>query len=248
VNLAGKPPQEYEHDPAAMTRLFLDSSASLRDRCRLACLTLSGPNEWSSLRGYGDGYGRARMWAQYADHHSGVCLAFDQKRLREAARRVGAEKGLRLYEARVRYLGPNEPRYPIQLSLARVLVDLPGLINEIFPTVVGGLYFEKAWDWSTESEYRLLLDGDVAEYEFADISRALTGVFCGSRFPEARLDDLRARCPGLLANGRIFRMMWRNGFPIAMPVESADPSQTVTWDAPPLPLDLDPLPTPAQGA
>jgi len=180
------------------------------------------------------------MWTQYADNHAGVCLAFDQGRLRAAARAAALERGLRLYAARVRYRAPNEREFLIQFPLSRVIADLRSHVDEVFPTAVAGLYFTKAWDWSTESEYRLLLDGDVADEEFADISGSLTGIFCGSRFPEARFDDLRARCPQLLAAGRIFVMRWRNGFPIPMPLAATGQSTDASWDVPPEPAEPEP--------
>ncbi len=213
VNLRG----DLGDERPDVMHVIQDASQLLRERCRLTCLALSGPNEWSSLIGYGDGYTRARMWTQYADGHRGVCLAFDQDRLREAIRATAETKGLKLYEAPIRYLAQDERSILIELPIERAVHDLPPLIEEVFPGVVAGLYFSKAWDWSTESEYRFLLHGDAAENEYVDISRALTGVFCGASFPERRLDDLRARCPQLHDDHRIFRTSWRNGFPIAMP-------------------------------
>jgi hypothetical protein len=101
--------------------------------------------------------------------------------------------------------------------------------------VVGRLYFMKAWDWSTESEYRFLVHGEVDDYEYVDISRSLTGILCGSRFPDARLSDLAARCPQLMDAGRIFRLQWRNGFPLPMPVNTAGAGRSSAWEVPPPP-------------
>ena len=43
------------------------------------------------------------MWAQYADNHTGVCLAFDQRRLTDAAMRLAGSRNLKLYKGPVRY-------------------------------------------------------------------------------------------------------------------------------------------------
>jgi hypothetical protein len=236
VNLRG----DLGEDRPDVMQVIQDASQLLRERCRLTCLALSGPHEWSSLIGYGDGYTRARMWTQYADGHRGVCLAFDQDRLREAVRETAKAKGLTLYEAPIRYLAQDERSILIELPIERAVQDLPPLIEDVFPGVVAGLYFSKAWDWSTESEYRFLLHGHAAEDEYVDISRALTGVFCGASFPERRLDDLRARCPQLHDDHRIFRIFWRNGFPVAMP-DNLGPSSSgppyPRWDLPARPVD-----------
>lgn len=226
---------EWDGDPDELLRLSADASGELRDRCRMACLTRSGPNSWASLVGYGNGYMRARMWAQYADGHSGVCLALDHDALRMAARRA-ERSDVRLFQGPVRYRTEEDREILIQLPLTSVQENLAEFVEGMFPSVVAGLYFSKAWDWSSESEYRFLLYGDVDEYEYIDIRAALTGVFCGPRFPIARFADLRARCPELWEAGRIFRMVWRNGLATPMPVQQAD-DDLASWQIPPAPVD-----------
>lgn len=105
--------QDRDDEPWPPTRaelalFFHGSSDLLRTRCRLGCLSTAVRNERSSLPGFGDGYARARMWAQYAENHAGVCLAFDQKRLTDAAMRLAGARSLRLYKAPVRYLADDE--------------------------------------------------------------------------------------------------------------------------------------------
>lgn len=234
------PPRRAEHS------LFSDVSQLLRSGCRLACLSLavrnmrsvlSGLGVQSPWSGFGDGYARARMWAQYADNHAGVCLAFHQQRVREAAMRLADSKRLKLYKGPVTYLPDDESPTSTEVPISRLRADLHSFIDEAFPTVVGRLYFTKAWDWSTESEYRFLLYGAVDDYEYLDIRQSLTGVFCGSRFPEARLGDLAARCPELTEAGRIFKIQWRNGFPVPMPVNVAGRERSLEWELPPPPHD-----------
>jgi hypothetical protein len=231
VTLSG----DWDGAPDELLKLASSASDELRRSCRLACLTRSGPNSWASLIGYGNGYMRARMWAQYADGHAGVCLAFDQAKLVEAAKR-NERPGVRLYKGPMQYRSEEDREILIQLPLAQVATDLHGLVDGLFPSVVAGLYFSKAWDWSTESEYRFLLRGAVAEFEYIDIGSSLTGVFCGPRFPDARLADLRARCPELWEAGRVFRIAWRNGHPIPMRLQGDAPAPA-GWQLPDPPDD-----------
>jgi Protein of unknown function (DUF2971) len=218
--------------------IFEAISDLLRDRCRLACLVESGPNEWTSVRGYGDGWMRARMWAQYADNHSGVCLAFDRQRLLSAANEMVSSKRLGLYADPIRYQTSGQPPAdPIEIPLSRARSDLDLTVNELFPSVVHRLYFEKAWDWSTESEYRLLVHGSTDDAEYVDIRRALTGVFVGPRFPEGRLNDLTSRCAPLAAEQRMFTVRWRNGFPVVMQIMGRSMRRVSHWDVPPRPVD-----------
>src|SRR4051794_29020534 len=60
--------------------LIAEAGALLRDSVHLLCLTEDKPSDVTYSR-YGNGPRRARMWAQYADNHKGVCLCFDGDRL-----------------------------------------------------------------------------------------------------------------------------------------------------------------------
>ena len=221
---------------------FHGISDLLRDRARLGCLTAADPNKWTSLDGFGDGWMRSRMWAQYADNHAGVCLAFDSQRLRESAEAMSQARGLALYQDRVTYRhGPAEG---VQIPLSRVrraaaADKMPCLIDDIFPTVVDRIYFNKAWDWNTESEHRIIAYGDVEEFEYVDIRRALTGIFLGPRFPPTRTEDVIARCRNLAGAQRIFLVVWRNGSPTARPLQGprADRVRDHDWELPPPPAD-----------
>jgi hypothetical protein len=222
-------------EPQELQALWARASGALRDRCRVACLTLSDADPSGGLVGFGDGYKRSRMWAQYADRHAGVCLAFDQAKLIQAARESERE-GVRLYKAPVRYRSEDEGVRPIQLPLKRVREDIEALIGELFPSFVAGLYFSKAWDWNTETEYRFLVHGNVDEYEHVGIRDALTGVFCGPRFPDERLADLRFRCPDLWEAGRVYKMAWHNGLALAFPLNGPERA-VIEWDLPPAPIE-----------
>jgi hypothetical protein len=188
-----------------------------RDRCRLTCFTRSGPNSWSSKPEFGNGFMRARMWAQYADNHKGICLAFDQSRLIEAVKAC-QRPGTRVYKAPVRYRGEEQRELTLQLPSDQLLDRADELATRLFPSVVSGLYFSKAWDWASESEYRLVVEGEVNDFEYLDISEALTGVFCGWRVSDGMVDGVCRLCPELFDVGRVYQLRWQNGFPYAQPV------------------------------
>jgi hypothetical protein len=225
-----------EPEPEPTMQLFERASDLLRSKCRLACLSTSSANESTSLGAFGDGWMRARMWAEYADNHAGVCLAFDADRLSAAADRLAVAQHLSLHAGPVRYRDRGGPAGdPITLRSSEARADLDRLVDELFPGFVQDLYFRKAWDWSTETEYRFLVHGDVAEAEYVDIRQAVIAVFLGPRFPESRLNDLFARC-GALAENRAFLLRWRNGFPSAVPFHGRSMRRVTDWDLPPLPL------------
>jgi hypothetical protein len=159
---------------------------------------------------------------------------FDRVLLRHAVQELANDRGLAVYEGRVTYTSePPGHAALIEVPLSRA-ESLESFVDEVFPNVVDGLYFVKASDWSSESEYRFLLRGDVADYEYVDITAALTAIFVGPRFPTVRLDDLRARS-GPLSDGRIYQVHWLNGHAIGVPAATTQARQAPRWSVPPLP-------------
>lgn len=250
VNVVGEgglstDPDERRESFEQTENIFERASDLLRNRCRLLCLTEARRNPSSSLAAFGDGFARARMWSQYAGNHTGVCLAFDRAMLCQAVQEMANARRLKLYEGPVRYarepsahvgpFGDLRPG-PFDVPLSRS-PDLDLFIEERFPTAVHDLYFVKAWDWSSETEYRCLVHGDVDEFEFVDITPAVSGIFLGSRFPTARLADLRARCPELWE--RTYQVWWRNGFAVPLQCSAGATLPSPSWAVPPFPA-IDP--------
>jgi hypothetical protein len=220
--------------------VFPEASELMRNRCRLTCLTLSGSYD-QGPDGFGDGFAKARMWAQYADLHKGVCIALDQERLRSSAEAAAAANGLRLYEGAIRYgvgsaIGSpgRSPLLPLVVPSSRA-DDLPRLFEEWFPVLAHRYYFTKAPDWSTETEYRFLMHGDVKEYEYIDVRSAVKAIFCGPQFPDPRLPDVCAQYPELAEAGRVYKIRWSNSVAIPCPVNGDGTGPPTSWEVPPPP-------------
>ncbi len=98
------------------------------------------------------------MWAQYAEGHAGVCLAFDQALLKTEADLVANQRGLQLYKGDVHYRSDDELEGYLSLPVDVAHRDLEDLVEDLFPSVVSWLYFDKASDWRTETEYRFIRD------------------------------------------------------------------------------------------
>lgn len=228
-------PEETRERVAHESEVYWEANRLLRSRCRVLCLTISTRYDSFTEQGFGNGYVRPRMWAQYADNHTGVCLAFDQERLRDSALRLATAKGLAFFEAPVVYEPEGKSFSDMSIQIPPPPLDATGFVDDLFPTLVDGMYFRKAWDWATESEYRYLVYGDAGEYEYVDISGALTAIFCGYRFPGERLNDLGARCPQLLADGRIYTLGWWGGVAKAWSLSTEAGREAPAWVVPPHP-------------
>lgn len=162
--------------------LIADADRLLRESVHLLCLTEDQPRHPTRGR-YGDGPERARMWAQYAGNHSGVCLVFDKERLLGAAEeQFPTTPNRSLLHQRVRYLVRGEEPRMRMLHQPDAGQDLSGIIENMVREHADELFFTKDWDWESESEYRLLLRGETNEIEELDVSEALEAVIAGPRF------------------------------------------------------------------
>jgi hypothetical protein len=134
------------------------------------------------------GWARDRMWAQYADGHAGVCLAFDRRKLVEAFDSALAGRGERLAkevaysDAPIPSVGPHSLAYDNrqiqQLGAEKYAAEYR---RQHAPT----LYLTKRLDYEGEREFRLvLLDDDTSgSSALVPIRSALVYVMLGDRFP-----------------------------------------------------------------
>jgi len=68
----------------------------VKKRCKTICFTCDEEDGVGfSIDGiYSRGFCKPRMWAQYADNHSGVCLVFDWVKIGESIRNAFREEKL----------------------------------------------------------------------------------------------------------------------------------------------------------
>jgi hypothetical protein len=145
------------------------------------------------------GYARPRMWEQYADNHSGVCLVFDRTRLTDL---------FMLHLARFReaisdeVVYSNTPRYGHEharsLNAATLTQAGNGNIEDGLRKHVSihaeELFFRKLEDWATEREYRFLVLDDAVRIVYAPYDDALRAVIVGERFPDWQIAAAARAC------------------------------------------------------
>jgi len=156
------------------------------------------------------GYSRPRMWAQYAENHSGVCLIFDGKKLH--ANIESALNGrCKIFSGSVTYKNYG--------AIVSELFDYSDILRYGLSEGVRAHYYKhykhyflsKYPDWKNESEYRWLVHSPSNAPEFVNIEGALKAVVIGSDFPKVYETAMIEVCKKLKAS--IGRMNWSNGMP-----------------------------------
>jgi Protein of unknown function (DUF2971) len=198
-----------------------DATQIAKSKCKVICFTRDCENATGfTIDGiYDRGFCKPRMWAQYGDKHSGVCLTFDWEKLR-AAIRSSVQRGAMLFESDVHYV--NRPRAPSATSDNPFLIDfdfvrragLQATVQHHVKRFWRELFFEKLRDWADEKEYRWVLWEDSNEHLF-DFNDSLVGILLGANFPPANLVDLQ---PYLRQYEiQISSLNWKNGVPEVLP-------------------------------
>ena len=189
-------------------------------------------------------WARPRMWEQYAENHSGVCLVFDRARLVEAIRYELARVGSYWDREVVYNLGgfatsdaaaiDYDPTQGLSIEEA-VAVHAVTYAQEFF--------FLKTEDWASEREYRFVLepastDPDPADERphFVSFADALRYVLVGERFSLWQSDS--AQRISEAAGAELRFMDWEHGFPVPFD----EPPERGTSDAIPTQPRTDPAP------
>jgi len=125
-----------------------------------------------------DGYNLPRMWAQYGDKHKGVCLEFDKDSfINENAGLLNSESTF--YDS-VNYTMRNE-----YLFIDHPLMDELGkrkYFDQLRRQNHKYLFFQKNWDWHTESEFRILHFANERQDVYCSIKNSLKRIILGVDF------------------------------------------------------------------
>ncbi|WP_285727734.1 DUF2971 domain-containing protein [Psychromicrobium xiongbiense] len=191
-----------------------------REGVKLACFTLDRETDQPTFRlPFHRGWARARMWHQYADRHSGVCLIFDRERWGESLQLLSEENSFDIHEGAITYEDVKLGHYQRILTYSSDELRA-GQVKDAIARIVrdhrDDLFFKKNRDWESENEYRYLAIGE-AEKEFVPIATSLVGIVLGQDFPDTEVAVLADR---LRRNGleqvKCARLSWSDGGPSIM--------------------------------
>lgn len=202
----------------SLTEISNKFTRALKYKTNVACFSQDEVLTGDHTRDiYSRGFGKSRMWAQYADNHRGVCLILEKIAIRKSAEELFGDERFRLYGGPVIY----KDRLITQVNnpAAGFVIDADYLDKLGFDeytkahvkTHHKALFFEKVTDWSRENEFRVVVFGEKEENLFLNISGAIAGVVFGTDCTEEDIMKTVALCdPG---KTQFEQIVWNNSTP-----------------------------------
>jgi hypothetical protein len=160
------------------------------------------------------GFSHSRMWAQYANNHSGVCLLFDGKKLDDNIHQYFDLTGAHcpIFHGFVRYDYNESAKITPTHSDLEFQHEKP--IERIRKTLIRHYepnFLYKSPEWKSEHQYRWLVHSTDPSDVLIPIENAIKAVIVGADFPKVYEVSLRDLCKKLkIPAGRI---CWENGRP-----------------------------------
>lgn len=187
-------------------------------RCKVLCLTRDDMEH--HRLGFGRrGFARARMWAQYAGNHRGICLIFDAAKLDAIINRTLGCKG-KIYKGSVEYT--DSIAGVTEASTFRIEegceAKLETIVKQHIDQYANTMFFNKNRDWKDETEYRYVFYSDDGEYQFIPIDNILKGLVLGVDFPQVYYPVIEYFKEKYCLEVRC--MSWDHGIPYLRIVES----------------------------
>jgi hypothetical protein len=189
---------------------------------KLLCLTMDGPGYKEPEPGmlftghFHRGFCRSRMWAHYADRHTGVCLVFDGNKLDQSIKEVLSATST-IFSGPVRYQDHWDKESLAEIGaffLSYREIESPNVLTGLrshFLRNYEELFLRKSRDWETEFEYRWLVHNTAPGPEYVPISASLRSVIVGVDFPKVYEPSLIELCKNL--NTSAGRMYWTGRVP-----------------------------------
>jgi hypothetical protein len=200
---------------------------AIKEHCRFGCFSrdieaaviqnMHEPGITTISRAYERGHSLPRMWAQYAEGHSGACLVFDRSML-DAQVRLSLPPGGRSIAEDVHYknhtvLATIDKEAARTFRLPNVPDDnIADAIERHITRHTDELFFQKNLDWSQERERRWLVRRTDDADHFVPFGSSLVGIALGAEFPSKRRASVGEWCKSH-PEVSVAQFSWQNGYP-----------------------------------
>lgn len=184
----------------------IEVPSDFQKRFGVLCFTQQKP-EITNIFDYG--FAKPRMWAQYGEMHSGICLIFDQQEFETEFKKLECYK----YSGPINYnLGSDEFTPAQEIDINKISKnELETQSVNYCKDNIENFYFLKSQDWKEENEYRYLIEKDADSSINIDINNSLKGIVVSQFFPE----ELEPVISNEAEEKDIYfyRLEWINGIP-----------------------------------
>jgi hypothetical protein len=182
-----------------MTELSEWLSLELKSKTKLSCFSMDAEglagNHIQEI--FKRGFCKPRMWAQYSDNHSGVCLVFHLEKLKKL---IGNEfhEGNLIISGPVKYTNriiirdlnnPDDQQYTINVDHLEK-VGREAYVEAHLRTHCQRLFFEKMTDWRDESEWRYVVFTQTEDNLYLDFQDSLAGIMFGANTSEKNIQSI----------------------------------------------------------
>ena len=197
----------------------IKSTEYVKNRCKVLCMVQDDVRARINSPDYffHRGFSRPRMWAQYSNNHSGVCLIFERDSLEKTIRTELSTQG-DIYFGEVEY--ENMHRDEVDAFHLEYDTIVNSSLEQHLDAKVKQYYrqyfFTKLEDWSSENEWRCVLRGDNTIPEFVSIDNSLCGIVIGGEFSRVYIPSITPFAEQYSVD--IAQMHWRNGHPTVLPL------------------------------
>ncbi|HQF54665.1 MAG TPA: DUF2971 domain-containing protein [Fibrobacteria bacterium] len=186
-----------------------DRVKMIRRQTLLACFCSEKIDPADPVTPFSKGWKRARMWAQYANNHRGICCVFHKERFEAAVESALPNRWKPLKD----FVGYRE-EYDLGAGILKSTTLRPGdafkeSAQARLAREAKALLFSKFHDFRDEREWRMVLIPDeqtTASEHFVPVRDSLQAVILGAKFP----DIYEAVVLGL-AKCEVFRVDWFHG-------------------------------------
>lgn len=134
---------------------------------------------------YQFGYGKLRMWSQYANNHRGVCIVFNKEKLINIINsKVNGSEAV-VYCKRVEYKNQAFNYDSMVIDYTEYLENSDEYLTKHISQNMLKLLFNKTEDWENENEFRIAIFSpqNTTEHLYFDIKDAIESIYLGLDFP-----------------------------------------------------------------
>lgn len=206
------------HDVSKYNRTEMSQwlSNELKSRAKVACFSTDlGPLTANHMKDiYRRGYAKARMWAQYSENHTGVCLVFERSKLLTAIKKYFGQ--CVLLHGNVKYRdaqlvrGIEHREYMIDIDSYESLGP-QAYVQSHIQRHYQALFFEKLSDWRDEAEWRVVILADTLESIYLPYEDSLVAVIHGDATdPDTSESIMAATKPSTIEH---IGIGWKNSSP-----------------------------------